>query len=137
MIALLTTARISPLRLALLGLAFSLGLGLTSCGKPAEIEYAKLKYSDSGLFLDPATQKPFTGIAREHYPNGQASKEYPMKNGQLHGLVKEWYKNGQASASTEFQNGERTGQNTEWKESGALYMQRVYDHDHIVSEKKY
>ena len=51
--------------------------------------------------------------------------------------MKEWHPNGQRLAETEFQDGERTGLNREWTDSGQPYMERVYDHDRIVSEKKY
>ena len=134
MIALLTTARATLLRASLVLLAF---VSLNSCGKPVEIDYAKLKYSSDGLFLDPATQKPFTGVALEHYPNGQLSKEFHIKNGKFHGVAREWYKSGQPSSVTEFTDGEHNGKNTEWNENGSLYMERVYDHEKIVTQKKY
>ena len=44
---------------------------------------------------------------------------------------------GKPSAETEFKNGERSGRNIEWTEAGLPYRERVYDHDHIVSEKNF
>ena len=103
---------------------------------PKEADYKKLGYAND-IFTDPDTKKPFTGIARQKYPDGTTQGEYPFKNGRFHGMVKEWYKNGKPSAETEFVNGERTGKNIEWTEAGLIYRERVYDHDKIVSEKNH
>jgi|GWRWMinimDraft_6_1066014.scaffolds.fasta_scaffold27469_1 antitoxin component YwqK of YwqJK toxin-antitoxin module len=111
-------------------------LFLVSCGKPKELPYNKLGYH-SGIFTEPGTDKPFTGLAKESYNDGKPKAEYPCRKGKFHGTVKEWHANGKPSAETEFNNGERTGLNREWTESGQPYMERVYDHDRIVSEKKY
>ena len=118
----------------LLCLGFTLGLG--GCSKPKEALYEKLGY-DNNLLTDPDTKAPFSGIAREAYKDGKPKSEFPIKNGKFHGTVKEWWPNGNRKGETEFQNGERVGKNTEWKEDGTLYQERVYDHDHIASEKRY
>jgi antitoxin component YwqK of YwqJK toxin-antitoxin module len=107
-----------------------------SCSKPKEALYKKLGYHND-LLTDPDTKEPFTGIARESYPDGKPKAEYPIKAGRFHGSVREWWANGNKKAETEFQNGERVGKNTEWKEDGTLFHERVYDHDHIASEKNY
>jgi antitoxin component YwqK of YwqJK toxin-antitoxin module len=109
---------------------------LTSCGPPKEMDYKRLVYSDD-FFTDPDTGKGFTGIARQKYPDGKVRSEFPFKNGRFHGTVKEWYQNGKRLSETEFKNGERSGKNIEWTEAGLPYRERVYDHDHIVSEKNY
>jgi antitoxin component YwqK of YwqJK toxin-antitoxin module len=109
---------------------------LTSCSPPKEIDYSKLKYSND-VFTDPATKAPFTGIARQKYPDGKQRAEYPFKNGRFDGTVKEWHPNGKPSAETAFKNGERSGKNIEWTADGKPFRERVYDHDHIVSEKNY
>ncbi len=117
---------------ASLAVTFFLG----SCGKPKELPYKELGYR-SGILTEPDTGTPFTGIARENYKDGKPKSEYPCRNGKFHGTVKEWHPNGKSLAETEFKNGERTGLNREWTESGQPYMERVYDRDRIVSEKKY
>lgn len=117
-------------------LAIGSSILLSSCSPPKEADYAKLGYSDN-VFTDPETGKGFTGIARQKYPGGKLRAEYPFKNGRFHGTVKEWYPNGKPSAETEFKNGERSGRNVEWTEAGLPYRERVYDRDHIVSEKNY
>jgi antitoxin component YwqK of YwqJK toxin-antitoxin module len=113
-----------------------LGLVLFSCSKPKEIDYGKLGYGNE-LFTDPQTKQPFTGIAREAYKDGKPKAEYSFKNGKFDGMVKEWWENGNPKAETEFKNGERVGKNTEWTAAGKLFHERVYDHDHIASEKNY
>ena len=113
-----------------------LSLALASCSKPKEEAYSKLLYRHN-VYGDPETALPFTGIAKETYPDGKRKAEFPMKNGKFHGTVKEWYQSGKKLAETEFKDGERVGKNTEWTEAGLLYRERVYDHEHIVSEKTY
>jgi len=120
---------------ALLPLLSSLLL-LTSCSPPKEIDYGKLKYSND-FYLDPDTGKGFTGIAHQKYPDGKPQGTFPFKDGRLHGTVQEWYANGKMKSETEFKDGERSGKNTECTEAGAIYNERIYDHDHIVSEKNY
>ncbi len=117
-------------------LCLSLILAMGSCSKPKEALYQKLGYHND-LFTDPATKEPFTGIAKDSYADGKLKAEYPIKDGQFHGTVREWWANGNKKAETEYQNGERMGKNVEWKEDGTLYHERVYDHEHIVSEKSY
>jgi antitoxin component YwqK of YwqJK toxin-antitoxin module len=110
-----------------------LGLILTACSKPKEIDYAKLGYAND-MFTDPETKQPFTGIAREVYKSGKPKAEYPFKNGKFEGTVKEWWENGNKKAETEFKGSERVGKNSEWTEAGRLFHTRIYDHDRIVSE---
>lgn len=110
---------------------------LASCSPPKDADYDKLGYSN-GVFSDPATKAPFTGIARQKYKDGKQRAEYPFKNGRFHGTVKEWHPNGKPSAETEFKNGERSGKNTEWNLDGSLYRERVYgEGEKILSEKNY
>ncbi|HEY2573632.1 MAG TPA: hypothetical protein VGH65_06175 [Verrucomicrobiaceae bacterium] len=109
---------------------------LGSCNKPKELSYKSLGYKE-GILTEPVSNTPFTGIARDFYKDGKLKAEYPCKNGMFHGTVKEWHPNGQKLAETEFKEGERTGPNREWKDTGQPYMERVYDHDRIVSEKKF
>lgn len=109
---------------------------LTSCSKPKEVNYVKLKMVDN-LLTDPDTRKPFTGISRDFHPDGKLKSEFPIKDGVFHGTVKEWYANGKPYAETEYVNGERTGRNMEWTEAGLPYQERIYEKDRIVSEKKF
>jgi antitoxin component YwqK of YwqJK toxin-antitoxin module len=111
-------------------------LTLSSCSKPKEVDYAKLKMVNN-LLTDPETRKPFTGISRDYHPDGKLKSEFPIKDGVFHGTVKEWYANGKPYAETEWVKGERTGRNMEWTESGLPYQERVYEKDRIVSEKKF
>lgn len=128
------TRRLPFLLTSLVGLGMA--LGLPSCGKPKELPYKDLKYVNNS-FADPQTKKPFSGISKDYYKDGQLKAEYPIKNGFYEGTVKEWHPNGKPLAETEFVKGERVGKNREWTEAGLLYRERVYDHDRIVSEKNY
>ena len=107
---------------------------MTSCAKPKEMFLSKLDFDGIKTFLDPETHKGFTGIARDNHKNGQPRIEWPMKNGLMHGEIREWYSDGKQLSVTEFKDGERCGKNVEWSKNGELYMERVYDHDRIVSE---
>lgn len=117
-------------------MAAAAALLLTSCRKPKEVPYTKLKMVDN-LLNDPDARKPFTGISRDFHPDGKLKSEFPVKDGLFHGTVKEWYANGKPYAETEYVNGERTGRNMEWTEAGLPYQERIYNKDRIVSEKKF
>ncbi len=111
----------------------------SAAGPPKEVSYSKLIYESLGtdaIFLDPDTNKGFTGIARDHDKKGALISEFPFKDGRFHGLVKEWYPSGKPKSETEFAAGLRSGRNIEWTEDGAVFSERVYDKDKIVSEKK-
>ena len=113
---------------------------LGSCQPPKEVPYEKLDYESqgvSGIFKDKETGKGFTGVSKNHDKKGNLIGEFHFKNGLLHGMVTEWYPNGKKKSETEFVNGARTGKNIEWTEVGLIYQERVYDNDHIVSEKKH
>ncbi len=109
---------------------------ITSCAKTKEMSYAKLGY-DKDIFTDPETKQGFTGIARDyHKKNGAIKAEYPMKDGKFHGTVKEWFPDGKPLSEIEYRNGEHYGLCKEWTADGQPFCERVYDHDHLVSEKK-
>src|SRR5688572_13276925 len=93
-------------------LGLGLALTVSSCGKPKEVPYKKLKYLNNA-FADPETGKSFSGISKEYYPDGKLKAEYPIKDGLFNGTVKEWHPNGKPLAETEFVKGERVGKNRE------------------------
>ena len=112
------------------------GLSFASCSKPKEADYKNLKKIE-GALCEKGTTTPFTGIARDYFPDGKVHMEIPIKNGKFHGRVTEWHPNGQMNAQSEFSEGQLHGQNREWTADGKLFRERVYDHDHIVSEKNF
>lgn len=101
---------------------------------PAQATYKELKWQDDVYFLN---DKPFTGLARDLFKNGQPKGEYPFKEGRLHGIIREWWDNGQLSTETHFENGQRHGLNRYWSKSGQLMKEQVYEHDKSVSVKHY
>ncbi len=107
----------------------------TSWGNPKEVSYTKLGY-DNGILIDPDTKQAFTGIARDHHKNGAIKSEYPIKDGKLHGTIKEWFPDGKPLSEIEYFNGEHHGLCKEWTSDGKPYRECVYEHDHLVSEKK-
>lgn len=112
------------------------GLLTASCSKPKELGYDKLGYNN-GIFTDPETKQGFTGIARDyHKKTGALKSEYPMKDGKLHGTVREWFPDGKKLSEIEYRNGEHHGLCKEWKSDGTPFCERVFEHDHMVREKK-
>ncbi|MCP5116735.1 MAG: hypothetical protein GY953_38400 [bacterium] len=97
------------------------------------VAYTKLEYENDGSFsLD---GKPFTGTASDsHKKNGERSKSYQFKDGQLHGLVREWYENGQMSGKKFYKEGKRHGKTEYWDEEGKLTATKIYKDDVHVDE---
>jgi antitoxin component YwqK of YwqJK toxin-antitoxin module len=93
--------------------------------KPKEATYKELKWQEDVYYL---ADQPFTGMARDSYPDGKAKAEYPMRNGLLHGVVKEWWENGQLSTETHFEKGKRHGLNRYWTKEGNPWKEQVYEH---------
>ena len=112
------------------------GLSLASCSKPKEADYKNLKKIE-GALCEKGTTTPFTGIARDYFPDGTVHMEIPIKNGKFHGRVTEWHSNGKMNAQSDFSEGQLHGQNREWTADGKLFRERVYDHDRIASEKNH
>ena len=100
--------------------------------KPKEATYKELKYKDELYIL---ADKPFTGIARDSYPDGKPKVEYPMRKGRIHGVVKEWWDNGQQSTETHFEDGKRHGLNRYWNKEGHQWKEQVYEHGESKSVK--
>src|SRR3954454_21899531 len=63
-------------------------LSLVSCGKPKELAYKSLGYTN-GILTEPGSNVPFTGVARDSYKDGKPKAEYPCRNGKFQGTVKE------------------------------------------------
>lgn len=76
----------------------------TACIKPKEIVYLKLQ-NRNGIHYEINQKKPFAGIAKEYYINGQLKREGSYKKGQLN-EVKEYYENGIRKSSQSYEDGQ-------------------------------
>ena len=90
-----------------------------------------LKYKD-GLFIDSATEQPFTGVARTTADNGQVSQERHFKDGLQHGPHRRWYENGQPEYEGNRVNGCLDGDVTSWWENGALHLKATFDNGKLI-----
>ena len=131
-----STSNSPPMKLRRTILPLLVSLMISGCSKPREIDYKNLKKIE-GALCEKGTTTPFTGIARDYFPDGKVHMEIPVKNGKFHGRVTEWHPNGKMNAQSEFNNGQLHGQNREWTDDGKPFRERVYDHDRIVSEKNF
>jgi len=82
----------------------------------------KIQYSEldviKGLFFQPNTIEPYSGIAYEGFPSGKKQMEVPIKDGKIHGKVRQWERNGQKIAEMEYDMGVKVNQEKEWYSTG-------------------
>ena len=71
-----------------------------------------------GLFFQPNTIEPYSGLAFEEYPNGQKKAEIPITNGKVDGTAKEWAQNGKKTYESEYVMGIQQGSETQWHANG-------------------
>lgn len=72
----------------------------------------------NGLFFQPNTIDPYTGLAFLNYPNGNKQMEAPIKDGKIDGKVKEWERNGRKVYEAEFADGVQVGEEAQWYADG-------------------
>jgi len=99
---------------------------------PEEFPYKDLGY-DKGLFTK--EDKPFTGTAVQHHPNGKLKSRYQFVDGMLDGIIEEWWENGQRSTYKQYKENMRHGITTYWDENGVPTKQVLYKDDEEVEEK--
>lgn len=90
----------------------------------------KLKYYEldinRGLFFQPNTMDPWTGMAYDEHPNGKKKLEASIKDGKLHGFVREWARNGQKIYETTYEMGVQTDKETQWYANGVKSLEIGY-----------
>ena len=94
--------------------------------RPETLPSAQLLWKGS-LSVNPADNKPFTGIAIEHYHNGKnpfdiskVKTRTTFKHGRKDGLCERYYENVQLYLRENYNNGERHGPWEEFHENGRL-----------------
>lgn len=81
------------------------------------IQYSELDVI-KGLFFQPNTIDPYSGVAYEEFPSGKKQMELPIKNGKIHGKVRQWERNGQKIVEMEYDMGTKVNQEKEWYSTG-------------------
>ncbi len=95
------------------------GFGLMSISAQVKkkINYHELDVI-KGLFYQPNTVEPYTGLAFLDYPNENKQMEVQIKNGKPDGRVKEWERNGRKVYDAEFKAGVQVGKEQQWYADG-------------------
>jgi len=73
------------------------GCGETVKNMPVEakeVEFQRLVHKGDGLWHEPESAKPFTGVAIKYYPNGVKAWATTLDEGKPIGRVKEWDEEG-------------------------------------------
>lgn len=108
-------------------LGLTLSVGLISCSK--RIDKDKLQFRN-GLAYEVNSDKPFSGIARDYYPNSKAlSSEEEFNGGKQDGKSLYYYSNGQLSGEKYFQSGNRTGSWKFWYGNGQKSDEEYFEND--------
>lgn len=71
-----------------------------------------------GLYYQPNTIDPYTGLGFQEYPNGKKQMEVQIKDGRVHGKVKEWGRSGKKVFEAEYVNGVQVGKEEQWYSDG-------------------
>lgn len=86
-------------------------------GCKRELSLQELQKRD-GVFYARGEKKPFSGIAREAFANGQIKYFSEFRNGRLQGKSVAWRENGQKEMEADFVQGELSGNRTLWHANG-------------------
>ena len=107
------------MQIRILLLALALGFGAMSA--QAQVK-KKMSFYEldiiKGLFFQPNTVAPWTGLAFEDHPNGNRQMEVQIKDGKIHGKVKEWERNGKKVYQAEYEFGNQVGVEEQWYADG-------------------
>ncbi len=100
-----------------------LTFSLVSCISLIQAQQKKrIPYSEldviKGLFFQPNTIDPYSGLAFEEFPDGKKQMEVPIRNGKIHGKVKQWERNGQKIGEMEYEMGVKVNTEREWYSTG-------------------
>lgn len=79
-----------------------------------------------GVWYKPRFEKPFSGINRERYANGQLQYEHTYKNGKWNGLERWWHPNGELWQEVTYKDGKSEGVWKLWYEDGQLRRECNY-----------
>jgi len=79
-----------------------------------------------GLFFQPNTIAPYTGLAYEEHEKGKKKAHIPIKDGKINGKVKGWEKNGEKIYEAEYKMGTMVGTERQWYATGAKKLEISY-----------
>jgi len=69
------------------------------------VDSNKLTLNTDDLWYFENENKPYTGIGKSYYDNGNLESEAEFENGKLSGLMISYYPNGQLEQKVKYQNG--------------------------------
>ena len=79
-----------------------------------------------GLYFQPNTMEPYSGLAYEDFSNGKKKMHIPIEKGKIHGKVREWAKNSEKVFEAEYINGVQQGIEMQWYASGRKKLEVNY-----------
>lgn len=80
----------------------------------------------NGLFFQPNTIPPYSGLAYEEHEKGKKKAHIPIKDGKINGKVKGWEKNGKKIYEAEYNMGVQTGTEKQWYATGTQKLEISY-----------
>ncbi|MEO1626618.1 MAG: toxin-antitoxin system YwqK family antitoxin [Bacteroidota bacterium] len=110
---------------SLLLLACMLLMGSAMAQQKKKIRTSELDQIN-GLFYQPNTIAPYSGLAFEDFPNGKKKIRIPIKDGKIHGKTNEWAKNGKKVHESTYEKGIQMGTETHWYATGQKKLQVAY-----------
>jgi antitoxin component YwqK of YwqJK toxin-antitoxin module len=90
-----------------------------------------------GLAYEVNATTPFTGVAVEHYDNGQLKEKKTYRAGQAEGLHESHYDNGQLSAHRTYKGGRRHGLQQAYYDNGQMSSTSNYKDGALLEVESY
>jgi antitoxin component YwqK of YwqJK toxin-antitoxin module len=81
--------------------------------------------------------RPFTGIARSYYTNGDVSGEIEYVDGLQHGLARFFYAPGKLMGESHWRKNSLHGPKSEWFPSGNVRREALFEHAYLVRDRQW
>ncbi len=121
-----TAARFHPLRTALPLVLVAWVVVLATSARPESRDLDQL-VREGGVFFDPATHEPFTGVALTAFENdADVSRHLGLWSGAYRGPFESYFRSRNLSARESFRDGVRHGPFAWYYEDGALFEEGSY-----------
>jgi hypothetical protein len=104
------------------------------------IELEKIQYRGKRgeeLRYAPNETAPYTGWAKEMYPDGQVAKLFHFEDGKMDGIQNEWEKNGQKSYEVNFKDNIEAGRVTIWWGNGQKMLEGQFKGGKLMSAESW
>lgn len=99
---------------------------LSACESRIAVIDGDVLQERDGVFIEPDTGQPFTGLAQWYYDNGQLKTYIHYVDGKRNGLNEDFFEDGRLAEKSTYIEGKRNGLHEEFYDNGQLMERRHY-----------